>query len=160
MTRHAESRLLPHTAEQMFDLVADIEAYPRFLPWCAGARIRARTKLDDHECIDAELVISFKVFKERFRSHVALKDSKDRITIQYLHGPMSHMHSSWEFIPRATGCSVRFEIDYEFKSRALRALIAMVFAEAMQRVVRAFEARALQIYGPPPQTTDSGDKSP
>ncbi len=160
MTRHTESRILPHSPGQMYDLVADITAYPQFLPWCTDARIRTRTKLDDCECVDAEMVISFKIHKERFRSRVTLHDSRDCITIQSIDGPMSHMNSRWEFSPHASGCSVRFAIDYEFKSRTLRTLISFVFAEAMQRVVRAFEARALQIYGPLPQPADPGANAP
>ncbi len=151
MARHSESRSLPHTAGQMFDLVADIESYPRFLPWCSSACIHSRTTMDTCDLVDADLVISFKVHRERFRSRATLHHGKEWISIAYLDGPMSHMDSSWEFAPEASGCNVRFKIDYEFRSRVLRALVSVVFAEAMQRIVRSFENRAYAIYGPPPQ---------
>ena len=147
MARHSESRRLPYSAPQMFALVSDIESYPEFLPWCSAAFIRRSSDHDDHRLLDADLVISFKLFRERFRSRVHLFHTKELITIRHLDGPMAHMNSRWQFDTCEEGCIIRFEIDYEFSSRALRALISIVFYEAMQRVVSAFENRARHLYG-------------
>ncbi len=147
MSRHAESRTLPYTAQQMYDLVADIEAYHRFLPWTAAARIRSREPLDAGELIFADLVISFKVFRERFGSRVVLHPGEMRIETQYIDGPFRHLESEWSFSETEEGCRVAFWVDFEFKNAMLGKVIGVVFNEAMRRVVAAFEARAKDLYG-------------
>jgi len=131
----------------MFDLVADIESYPAFLPWCAAARIRSRTKHDDNEVIAAELIISFKVFRERFGSTVTLWPAQRVIDTDYLDGPFKYLKSQWSFTETATGCDVSFFVDFEFKNAILQGLIGLMFNEAMRRIVRAFETRAQVLYG-------------
>jgi coenzyme Q-binding protein COQ10 len=149
MPVHSETRKLPYSADQMYDLVADISAYPQFLPWCSAARIRSRTTQGECETVEADLVISFKVFRESFASRVELWNMAKKIDTQYLEGPFKHMKSSWEFVDTPSGCDVRFFVDFEFKNAILRSIIGVVFNEAMQRIVRAFESRAEMLYGKP-----------
>lgn len=153
MPTHHETRPLPYTAQQMYDLVADVARYPEFLPWNTAARIRSRKPLSGAEpgaeIMEADLVISFKVFRERFGSRVALYPVSRRIDTEYLDGPFRHMKSTWAFREaQGGGCEVEFFVDFEFRNAILQGIIGVVFNEAMQRVVRAFERRAAALYGP------------
>lgn len=150
MPRHSETRQMPYSARQMYDLVADVARYPEFLPWTAAARIRSLTpRADGAEVMEADLVISFKVFRERFGSRVVLWPESLKIDTEYLDGPFRFMRSNWAFADRSDGgCDVAFFVDFEFRNAILQKLIGVVFDEAMRRVVRAFEARAAQLYGP------------
>lgn len=140
---------MPYTAQQMYDLVADVARYPEFLPWTAAARIRSRTPMPDgSEVMDADLVISFKVFRETFGSQVVLWPVSRTIDTRYLDGPFKHMISSWRFTEAAPGCLVDFDVDFEFRNVILQGIIGVVFNQAMQQVVRAFENRAKALYGP------------
>lgn len=151
MTTHSETKRLPYTAHQMYDLVADVASYPKFLPWNSAARIRSRKPLaPDGEVLEADLVISFKVFRERFTSRVLLWPAEQKIDSEYLDGPFRHMRSTWKFRDIAGGCEVDFHVDFEFRNPILQGIIGVVFTDAMQRVVRAFERRAAELYGPPP----------
>lgn len=147
MPSHSETRHLPFTAQQMYDLVADVGQYPQFLPWCAAARIRGKTVLDSSVIMEADLVISFKVFRERFGSRVTLYPEERKIDTEYLDGPFRYMKSSWSFAEASGGCDVSFYVDFEFKNAILQGIIGVVFNEAMQRIVRAFERRAAELYG-------------
>ncbi|MCR9148800.1 MAG: type II toxin-antitoxin system RatA family toxin [Rhodobacteraceae bacterium] len=150
MPTHSETRPLPYTAQQMYDLVADVARYPEFLPWTAAARIRSRTpRPDGSEVMEADLVISFKVFRERFGSRVTLWPERMRIDTEYLDGPFRYMKSDWRFrdLPEG-GCEVEFFVDFEFRNAILQRVIGVVFDEAMRRVVRAFEERAKALHGP------------
>lgn len=152
MPRHAETKRLPYSVAQMFDLVADVARYPEFLPWTAAARIRSRGPVEGGEVMEADLVISFKVFRERFGSRVVLYPGQDlgqgRILTEYLDGPFKHLKSVWSFQDQPEGgCTVSFDVDFEFRNAILAGIIGIVFNEAMTRVVRAFEARAKQLYG-------------
>lgn len=147
MASHSETRKLPYTSQQMYDLVADIESYPQFLPWCAAARIRQRIPAVDHEVTEADLVISFKVFRERFGSRVTLWPGERKIETAYLDGPFRHMESVWRFEEVEGGCNIHFNVDFEFRNRVLQGVIGVVFNDAMQRIVRAFERRAASLYG-------------
>lgn len=149
MPKHHEKRRLPYTAQNMYDLVADVAAYPEFLPWCSAARIRSRKPTVDPggEVLEADLVISFKVFREKFGSRVTLWPETHRIDTEYIDGPFKFMRSSWQFADLPDGgCEVEFFVDFEFKNRVLQGIIGVVFNEAMQRIVRAFEERAAKIY--------------
>lgn len=147
MPNHAETRTMPYSAEQMFDLVADVARYPEFLPWCAAARVRSVTPEGEREVMAADLVISFKVFRERFGSTVTLWRAGNEIITDYLDGPFKHLHSTWKFRDTDTGCEVDFSVDFEFRNAILQKVIGVVFNEAMTRIVRAFEARAHDLYG-------------
>jgi coenzyme Q-binding protein COQ10 len=131
----------------MYDLVADVAQYPRFLPWCAAARIRSVTPKGNTQVMEADLVISFKVFRERFTSRVVLMPEEKQIDTEYLDGPFRYMKSNWAFRDVAGGCEVSFFVDFAFRNMVLQKLIGVVFNEAMQRIVRAFEARAEELYG-------------
>ncbi len=149
MPHHAETRQLPYSARQMYDLVADVQRYPEFLPWNSAARIRSRTpRPDGSEVIEADLVISFKVFRERFGSRVVLFPDDMKIDTEYLDGPFKYLRSGWQFEDRAQGgCEVSFFVDFEFRNAILQKVIGVVFGEAMSRIVRAFEERARVLYG-------------
>ena len=139
---------MPYSADQMYALVADVESYSEFLPWCAASRVRNREKTEAGEVLDAELVISFRVFRERFGSRVTLRPEERKIDVEYLEGPFRYMNNHWNFVPVSESeCEIDFFVDFEFKSRMLQSLIGMVFHEAMRRIVRAFEQRAEALYG-------------
>ena len=130
----------------MFDLVADVASYPEFLPWCAGARIRQDVDKGDHRLLEADLVISFKVFRERFGSRVTLWPADRRIDTAYLDGPFKYMNSNWTFEEDPAGCVAKFFVDFEMKNPILQKVVGVVFNEAMHRVVGAFERRAAELY--------------
>jgi coenzyme Q-binding protein COQ10 len=143
MAEHSEQRLLAYSQAQMFDLVADIDKYPEFLPWCVGARIRRR---EGNEVV-ADLAIGFKMYRERFTSHVVLT-RPDRIHVTYSDGPFRYLNNEWRFTPTDDGgCLIDFYVDFEFKSKLLQHVIEMLFNEAVKRMVAAFEARARKLYG-------------
>ena len=142
MPTHTEQRVLPYTPEQLYALVADIERYPEFLPWCIGARIRERHP----DLIVADLVIGFKMFRERFTSRVRL-DPPLRIDTAYADGPFRYLNNHWVFEKVPGGCRIDFFVDFEFKSRVLQKVIEVLFGEAVRRMVGAFESRANQLYG-------------
>jgi coenzyme Q-binding protein COQ10 len=144
MPTHAEARELPHTPEQLFSLVADIERYPEFLPWCVGARIRERQP----DLVVADLVIGFKMFRERFTSRVTL-DPPQRIDVTYAEGPFRYLTNHWSFTAVPGGCRIDFFVDFAFKSRLMQRVIEMLFSEAVRRMVGAFEKRARDLYGGP-----------
>ncbi|MAQ83607.1 MAG: ubiquinone-binding protein [Maritimibacter sp.] len=148
MTTHSDTRTLPYDARQMYDLVADVEKYPEFLPWCAAARVRKVVPTDYGELMEADLVVSFKVFRERFGSRVELYDRDLKIVTEYIDGPFKYLKSTWNFrdLPDG-GCEVSFFVDFEFKNFVLQKAIGLVFNEAMARIVAAFENRARTLYG-------------
>ncbi len=148
MPTHSETRQLPYSARQMYDLVADVASYPQFLPWCAAARIRSVSPMSDGgEEMLADLVISFKVFRERFGSRVRLYPEAGRIEVEYLDGPFKYLRSTWDFRDLGeSACEVTFDVDFEFRNLILQKAIGLFFNEAMQRIVRAFETRAEALY--------------
>jgi coenzyme Q-binding protein COQ10 len=148
MPTHHEIKVVPYTAAQMYALVADVASYPKFLPWNAAARIRSRAPIEGGEVMEADLVISFKVFRERFGSRVTLYPGAQKIDTEYLDGPFRKMKSSWSFRDRPEGGSeIEFFVDFEFRNAILQGIIGLVFNDAMQRVVRAFERRAAELHG-------------
>jgi coenzyme Q-binding protein COQ10 len=144
MPTHGEQRVLPYTPEQLFTLVADIERYPEFLPWCVGARIKERQA----DLIVADLIIGFRMFRERFTSRVSL-DRPRRIDVAYADGPFRYLNNHWVFEKVPGGCRIDFFVDFEFKSRLLQRMIEVLFGEAVRRMVGAFEKRARDLYGTP-----------
>jgi coenzyme Q-binding protein COQ10 len=144
MPTHAEKRHLPYTPEQLFDLVAGVDRYPEFLPWCKAARI---TRREGADVFFADLVIAFKMFRERFTSKVRLTP-KRAVDVEYIDGPFRYLNNHWGFEPAPEGGTVlHFHVDFEFRSRILQNLIGLLFNEAVRRMVGAFEARAEQLYG-------------
>ena len=148
MPTHAEKRRVPYSADQMYALIADIESYPDFLPWCAGARIRNRRQTARGEVVEADLIVSFRVYRESFSSRVMLQPDRHNIDVHYMEGPFRYLNNHWRFKPISeTECEVDFFVDFELRSRLLQSLIGVVFNEAMRRIVRAFEQRAEALYG-------------
>ncbi len=145
MPTHAERRPLPYTPQQLFDMVADIERYPEFLPWCVAARIRRR----EGNTIWADLMIGFKMVRERFTSKVVLDPEAKRIDVTYAEGPFKYLNNHWIFEPGQDGGTViDFYVDFEFRSRILQSIMGALFNEAVRLMVSAFEKRARQLYGP------------
>lgn len=144
-TRHK----VKHTASDMFALVADVEAYPKFVPLCESLRVRGRQPLEDGRTIlVADMTVAYKVFRETFTSRVTLVPDERTILVEYLDGPFRKMENRWTFRPLGEkSCEVGFYISYEFKSRTLGALMGAVFDRAFHRFAGAFEARADEVYG-------------
>jgi coenzyme Q-binding protein COQ10 len=142
MPTHAEKRKLPYTPEQLFDLVADVEKYPEFLPWCISCEITRREK----SAVYADLVIGYKMVREKFGSRVTMK-RPGHIHVEYLSGPMKYLSNHWKFIPEKDGgCTIDFFVDFEFKNFILQKLMGLFFNEAVRRMVVAFEGRARALY--------------
>lgn len=143
-----QTRDVPYGADQMFALVAGIERYPEFLPWCAGARIRQREEDGATEIVTADLIIAYKVFREQFTSRVVLDPAERKIDVQYVKGPFRHLSNKWEFeaLPQG-GSRIHFFIDFEFRSVTLQTLMNNVFAKAFARMMQAFIDRADALYG-------------
>ncbi|AFW02252.1 ubiquinone-binding protein [Gluconobacter oxydans] len=142
MPTHAEQRLIAYTPEQLFDLVADVEKYPQFLPWCVKATIKSQTEQE----LVAELTIGFGPFRETFTSRVTL-ERPSRIRVRYEKGPFRYLNNVWTFTPDPRGCLVDFFVDFEFRSRLLQNAMGVVFNEGVRLMVSAFIKRARDIYG-------------
>lgn len=153
MPTHAERRVLPYTPRLLYELVSDVESYPEFLPWCVAARITKRVD----NVLYADLVIGFKMVRERFSSRAILSPPKPdasgrevggRVDVTYLDGPFRYLNNHWIFIPEGDdSCLIDFYIDFEFHSKILQKVMAAVFNEAVRHMVSAFEARARHLYG-------------
>ena len=141
-------RRVRHSAQQMFDLVADVERYPEFVPLCRDLKVRKRDDQGEGvEVLVADMTVAYKLVHESFRSRVTLDPRKLQILVEYLEGPFSHLENRWTF--HATGesaCEVEFFIDYEFRSRMLGLLMSSMFDAAFRRFAVAFERRADEIY--------------
>lgn len=149
MKVHSERRILPFTPAQIFELVGDVARYPEFLPWCTGARIREKQVTPTGEVLVADLMIGFKMVREKFTSRVTLDRPKMRIDVEYINGPFKHLNNHWTFSPTAEGkCQIDFHLEFEFSSIVLQKLIGVLFHEAVRRMVAAFETRAHQLYQP------------
>jgi coenzyme Q-binding protein COQ10 len=143
MPRHSETRNLPYSPDQMFDLVADVKRYQEFLPWVAATRIRS----DSDTAMVADLVVGFKSLKETFTSRV-VKHRPDTIVIDYVEGPLKFLHNIWNFKSDGKGgTDIHFCVDFAFKSRIFEALAGQMFDRALRRMIGAFEARAHELYG-------------
>jgi len=140
-----------HAAAQMFDLVADMERYPEFVPLCQEMRIRKRTTTGEGiETVVADMTVAYKLIRETFTSRVTLDRSNLQIHVEYLSGPFSRMENRWDFHPAGEHlCDVEFFISYEFRSRMFAMLMGAVFDTAFRRFSQAFERRADQVYGRP-----------
>ncbi|VAX06106.1 Ribosome association toxin RatA [hydrothermal vent metagenome] len=142
MPKFTEVRDFPYSKDQMYKMVADVDAYPEFLPWCQGVRTYKHTG----GSLQADLVIGFKMFRERFTSHVTFTD--DRIEVDYIKGPLKYLHNHWQFIENKDGgCHVDFLVDFEFKNKIFEKMIGGFFTEAVSHMIGAFEKRADELYG-------------
>jgi len=147
MKIHEERRHLPYPPDEVFSLVADVERYPEFLPWCEKLAVTSRTQEGSRVELVAAMTVSFKIYRERFLTRVRLDRDARTIFIDYLDGPFKRLENSWRFFPAGDGTDIAFRIAFEFKSRALQLLVGVVFEEAFRRLVGAFEARARALYG-------------
>ncbi len=148
MPKHSDKRIFPYDPDQVFDLVADVEAYPEFLPWCVGARLRSHAQNEEgHRMFVSDLIIRFKMFREKFTSRVTLHREGTSIKVEYLDGPFEHLHNEWRFAEHPDGTELEFEIDFKFRNFVLNKLITQLFEEAVSKMVAAFEARAEELYG-------------
>jgi coenzyme Q-binding protein COQ10 len=149
MPKFNSRRRVKHSAPEMFDLVADVERYPEFVPLCRSLKIRQRTAMPDGtEVVIADMTVSFKLVRETFTSRVTLDRPNLNILVEYLRGPFSNLENRWTFEPKGdNACDVGFFIAYEFKSRMLALLMGSMFDTAFQRFAAAFEKRADVVYG-------------
>lgn len=143
MPRHSETKYLPYTPEQLFNLVADVGRYDEFLPWVVAVRVRSSSESETL----ADLVVGFNAFKERFTSRV-VKHFPERICVDYIEGPLKFLHNEWHFEPApGGGTTLRFSVDFAFNSRIFEALAGQMFDRALRRMTQAFEQRAAALYG-------------
>ncbi len=145
MPTHAEKRIVAYSPEQMFDLVADMEKYPEFLPWCHGVRIRRWEQ--ENTCI-VDMAVGFKMYRERFTTRDILT-RPDRIEVEFFSGPFRHLRNTWSFERMEDGrCLLDFYIDFAFRSSFFERMVSMLFHDAVRVMVSAFERRASIVYGP------------
>ena len=143
MPRHSETRHLPYSPEQLFELVADVGRYNEFLPWVVAVRIRSASEAETV----ADLIVGFSAFKERFTSRV-VKHRPDSICVDYVEGPLKYLHNEWKFEPASDGgTNLHFSVDFAFKSRLFETLAGQMFDRALRRMTGAFERRAAALYG-------------
>jgi coenzyme Q-binding protein COQ10 len=148
MPQFRTKRLVQHSAADMFDLVADVEQYPEFVPLCRSLRVRKRTPGEGTETLVADMTVAYKVMRETFVSRVTLDRPNLKIQVEYLDGPFSTLDNRWTFTPTSERtCEVDFFIAYEFKSRVLGMLMGAMFEAAFRRFAGAFERRADAVYG-------------
>jgi coenzyme Q-binding protein COQ10 len=154
MPSHSETRRLPYSPEQMFDLVADVARYPEFLPWVTAVRIRS----DVATAMVADVVVGFKGLRESFTSRVS-KDRPRRLHVDYVEGPLKYLRNDWQFRPDGEGCLVDFSVEFAFRSRLFETIAGQVFGTALRRMIGAFEARAAALYGAGAAAGSSGGSS-
>lgn len=147
MPKYENQRKVPHSPDQMFDLVADVERYPEFLPLCEALSVRSRKERDGKQLLIADMTVGYKAIRETFTTQVLLNRAEQVIDVQYIDGPFKYLNNKWTFLPDGEhGCTVNFFIDYEFKSRILGALMGSMFDRAFRMFAEAFEARAAKVY--------------
>ena len=142
-------RRVAFTPGQMFDLVADVESYPQFLPLCEGLTLRSREEKDSRTVLVATMTAGFKAIREEFTTRVTLLPAQQKVLVEYLDGPFRRLENRWIFKPVPGGCEVDFFIDYEFRNLMLGMLVGALFDKAFRRFTEAFEARARSVYGQP-----------
>ena len=142
MTKHSELKVVPFKPEQLFEMVADVQSYPKFLPWCVGARIRSV----ENELIVADLMIGYKLLRERFTSRVSLDRQNVIIRTEFTDGPFNFLRNQWKFKPCPEGCLIDFSVEFEFRSTVLQKLVSVLLNEVVLRMVGAFEKRAYVLY--------------
>lgn len=144
MLQHFEQKTLPFTQKQMFDLVAAVDQYKEFAPWCVASRIN---RWEGEHVFYADLVVGYNMFRERFSSKVILEPS-ERLSIEYLSGPLKHLKNEWVFLDNQDGtCTIDFSVEFEFKNIILQTLAKKFFNEVVKRMVSSFESRAQELYG-------------
>ena len=142
MPKYETTRSVAHGPMKMFDLVADVEKYPQFLPLCKALTVRSRKERDGDTILVADMTVGYKAILETFTSQVYLKPDEQVIEVKYLDGPFRYLEDRWLFVDKENGCEIDFFIDFEFRSRLLQNVMEPLFHEAVRRMVRAFEKRA------------------
>ena len=149
MPQFETRRPVAHSPEKMFDLVADVERYPEFLPLCEALTVRSRKERDGKELLVADMTVGYKAIRETFATQVLLNRAERVIDVKYIDGPFKYLDNRWRFEEASGGGTVvNFFIDYEFKSRILGALMGSMFDRAFRMFAEAFEKRADKIYAP------------
>jgi coenzyme Q-binding protein COQ10 len=149
LPQHHERRVLPYSPDQMFAMVTDVARYPEFLPWVVAMRVRSDSEAETL----ADMIVGFKGLRERFTSRV-IKDRPVRVTVDYVEGPLHHLHNEWQFTPEGNGhCRVDFMVEFAFRSRMFERLAGQMFDTALRKMIGAFEARAASLYGAGSTTT-------
>jgi coenzyme Q-binding protein COQ10 len=141
-TTHRETRVVPYTDELMFRAVADVEQYPKFLPWVAALRVLSRDQVAGCEIVTAEMAVGYGALRERYTSRVVLDPAARTIDVAQTSGPFKQLENHWRFTPQGADCRVDFSIVYEFKSRLLNAVAGAAFGKVYVKMADAFEARA------------------
>lgn len=139
-----EVRRMPYSAQQMFDLVADVARYGEFLPWVVATRVRS----DDGSEMIADMLVGFKMLREKFTSKV-VKERPNTITVHYVDGPMRDLDNRWEFRDVDGGCELDFNVTFSFRNALFESIAGQYFDRAFRKMVEAFEARAADLYGAP-----------
>ena len=151
MPRHQESRILPYSAEQVYDMVADIEKYPEFLPWVVALRVKS----DSESEAVADMIVGFKGLRETFSCRVS-KDRPRQVKVSYIDGPMKHLDNEWNFEDVDGGCRVDFMVDFAFKNRMFEMLAGQFFDKAFRKMTAAFETRAAELYSAGSEISSDG----
>lgn len=145
MTAHSETRIVPFTADLMFQVVADVEQYPKFLPWCVALRVLSRERVKDRDVLSAEMAVGYGALRETYTSRVILDPVARTIDVAQTSGPFKQLENHWRFTPRAEGCQVDFSLAYEFRNRVLNAVAGAAFGRVYVKMADAFEARAKEL---------------
>ena len=154
MPGHREKRFLPYSAEQMFDLVADVGRYAEFLPWVTAVRVRSDSETE----MVADLIVGFRSLRERFTSRVG-KERPKRISVDYIDGPLKFLRNDWQFAPAQGGCTIDFSVEFAFKNRVFEAIAGQMFDAALRKMINAFETRAAVLYASPSGISSSSATS-
>ncbi|HLJ53017.1 MAG TPA: type II toxin-antitoxin system RatA family toxin [Rhizomicrobium sp.] len=147
MTAHSETRIVPYTADLMFQVVADVEQYPKFLPWCVALRVLSRERVKNRDVLSAEMAVGYGALREKYTSRVILDPALRTIDVAQTSGPFRKLENHWRFTPLAEGCRVDFSLAYEFRNRVLNAVAGAAFGKVYVKMADAFEARAKQLSG-------------
>lgn len=145
MTGHSETRTVPYTADLMFQVVADVEQYPKFLPWCVALRVLSREQVKSREVLSAEMAVGYGALREKYTSRVILDRALRTIDVAQTSGPFRQLENHWRFTPLAEGCRVDFSLAYEFRNRVLNAVAGAAFGKVYVKMADAFEARAKEL---------------
>ena len=150
-TSHAETRIVPYSAELMFQVVAEVEQYPKFLPWVVALRVLGRERVKERDVLTAEMAVGYGALREKYTSRVIIDSAARTIDVAQTSGPFKHLENHWRFTPLEQGCKVDFSLAYEFKNRVLNAIAGAAFGKVYVKMADAFEARAKALSDQPMQ---------
>ena len=151
MTAHSETRTVPYTADLMFEVVADVQRYPEFLPWCVALRVLSREQVKNREVLTAEMAVGYGALREKYTSRVILDRNAKTIDVAQTSGPFKQLENHWRFTSVAEGCRVDFALAFEFRNRVLNAVAGAAFGKVYVKMADAFEARAKELSDQPVQ---------